>query len=209
MADGVLTLSREERRLRWTFVAVAGGMVLSTIAVSDTRALFNPLAQASAEPSAYAFLLPKGYGGTGALDAPGSGHRHSAPVHRKSATPVAYAARVPAEATPTSRVAPAASAATPLDAENEELALNSPSDLVLPTSGSGSSGFTGGNLGPPTIGGPGIDTPGVGPGIGGGSDPSPDPTSPLPEPSTWATMILGLGLVAFMLRRMQKSTSAA
>lgn len=74
---------------------------------------------------------------------------------------------------------------------------------ALPGSGTGGSGGTGGTGG---SGGTGGGTGGGGvPGIGDGGG---IPVAPIPEPSTYAMMVLGLGLVGWMAHRRRKTGAA-
>lgn len=82
-----------------------------------------------------------------------------------------------------------------------EIAATFPEPGIIPVPGLGGGGSGGGGGG----GGGGITPPGGG---GGGpvtiptSEPhTPIPVTPLPEPGTWATMLLGFGLLGWRLRR--------
>ena len=68
---------------------------------------------------------------------------------------------------------------------------------------------------PPGGIGPPITTTGVPPGGGGGppteTPPNPPETPPppvVPEPGTWATMLLGFGLIGFVMRRRRRTEAA-
>ena len=66
----------------------------------------------------------------------------------------------------------------------------------------GATGATGGNTKPPSF--PGIPGFGGGGGGGGGINVIPDPFDPaVPEPATWAMMVMGFGAVAYGLRRVR------
>ena len=76
-------------------------------------------------------------------------------------------------------------------------------DILIGDPGSGGSAFSGGGGGgapffvPPTSNGPGIGGPGGNPGDGTVNP----PTSPVPEPDTWLTMMVGLVMIGAALRR--------
>jgi len=66
---------------------------------------------------------------------------------------------------------------------------------------------------PPGGNGPPITTTDVPPGGGGGPPTETPPENPpppvVPEPGTWATMLLGFGLVGWMMRRRRRTETAA
>ena len=88
------------------------------------------------------------------------------------------------------------------------VALSSPQSLgvTFTSPGGGSPGV----FVPGGPGGGGGDTPGGSPKSNPSSPPEPlTPTAPVPEPGTWATMLLGFGLIGWKFRRRNRRAAAA
>jgi len=186
MTDRSFTFNGEMRRHVWLGLSLAGAALVSTFMVVNGRALFLPPGQIPDGDiaQAYAVFTNVTYG----PHRGGSNGRHRGP--RKGLTPepppVAYAFRVPNEPeipgfTPTSG---------PLTPGNI-----GPLDPMGPTGfGSNPPGFSSppGSLAP-------LATPRNG---GGGNVPpgTPDPVPAVPEPSSWAMMILGFAILGGAMR---------
>lgn len=204
MSERIATLRTEDRWRRWMMVGVVGVLTLSSGTIISERALFSPLADdpalAGFAPTAYAMLTPTGGPvGQGGLRRPGGG----------TPFPQAFGA-IPQPDAPASTggvpggLPDGATGIAPAPQGGGTL----PSDSL--PGGSGAPGGAGS--------GPGGSLPGAGgslPGGGGGTapvvttptTPVTPPVSAVPEPASWAMMILGLAFIGGILRR-QRSESA-
>ena len=198
MVASATPLELEERRRRRMSLAILAGLLVSGVAISNERALFTTgffdEAEAAATIKALAAVVPP-------TPWQAIGVPRVFPIHRARQAltpppptpPAAFAARVPQPATPTEQVSPLA---TPdIDAPGVPdlpppliFAGPGPGPVgpILSSSGGGSSG--GGSSGGTSSGASssGGDTPGV--------------PSAVPEPSTWAMIILGFGCIGGILR---------
>ncbi|HEX8445321.1 MAG TPA: PEPxxWA-CTERM sorting domain-containing protein [Sphingomonas sp.] len=190
MAARGFTLKNEERRRQITIVALAAGIFISTLPVTNERALFSPFADTpllgAFSPTAYAMFTGYGpAGGNGPLG--GLGGPRGVPGRPGAALPppAAFAARVPpaaAFAAPPAAPPPVANFARPFDGPPP-----APVDA-----------FPGPGFGP----GDALSTPG-GPGpisvVPGNSGPAPAPA--VPEPASWAMLLVGFAMTGAFLRR--------
>lgn len=221
MADGNPILTQERKfQNKATAVAIAIAVV-STLALSNGRAMFGPFEQMAAAvdggPSAASDFPSSAFGVGGPLES-----RIGGVANRDSTTSSGPVAAQPIISRPGATLPGNASNGPP----QTEIDSSSPIDVSDPTSGGvapsadvpgGGGSFTPGP-GTPGGGGPGTapggpgtgpGTPGVDPGVPGGpGDPGipggpsvPDPVAPVPEPLTWMMMILGLGVIGGVLRR--------
>lgn len=190
MAGRGFTLKDAERRRQLTIAALAAGLVVSTLPVTNERALFSPFADLPLlgrfSPVAYAMFAGFGPGGRAGLPGgqggPFAPRAGGPPVFGTPATPTAFAAPLP----PAGPVAIAPPDAPPVAAFARPITPFTP---ITP--------------GPPIL-------PGFGPGdplgIPDGPGPIsvvPDslPPSPVPEPAVWATLVLGFATIGGLLRR--------
>jgi len=193
MASRGFTLKDEERRRQLTIAALAAGLVISTLPVTNERALFSPFADlpllGEFSPVAYAMFTGFGPGGggrfPGGMGGPLGPRAGGPPV---GGTPTAFAAPLPpagptAAAPPAPPAPPVANFARPIDGPFGSTTPGSPI----------SQGFGPGDaLGVP--GGPGPIS--IVPG-----NALPTPTTPVPEPAAWAMLMLGFATIGGLLRR--------
>jgi hypothetical protein len=182
MADMASLLARAERRRRATTLLLLAGLVVSTLPVTNARALFTPYGEIAGPelPFAYAAVIRTGDGSRGDARPERRGGLPSTGVSPE-VRPTAFAARFPSE--------------TPEPQTGSQL-----SDL-------GGTPVTPGGVGGSSFSGPGFS--GLSPSDGGGVGPGPgtdvpNATSAVPEPETWAMMILGFAFVGAMLRRARR-----
>lgn len=176
-------LARAQRRRRATSLLLVAGLIVSTLPVTNARALFTPFGEIAGPelPFAYAALIRTG-------DRRGEprgrrGGRPIAPGVNREVPPQAFAARFPSETPVAETVRP----------------LSDTGGTPVTPNGGGSS-FTGPGLS-------GFSPPDSGGGAGPGSD-TPNATSPVPEPATWMMMIFGFAFVGGMLRRARRKGRA-
>lgn len=185
------TPQAEQRRRLYTTLLLAGGMLTSTIFVSNERALFNPLDDLSGDDAlAYAVTMRTGFGnggppGTRRWRTPG---QPGEPAGNVPNDPTAFAFPVPPPDAPGAGITPQ----TPGGVTPQ--GFTPPGSLDPNTPGlSGGTPPQGGGGGSPTFpGAPGL------PGTIG------QPVGAVPETSTWAMMIIGLGSIGGLLRRRQR-----
>lgn len=225
MATESFTLDQEMKRRRSMILSLVGGVVLTTLAVSNDRALFSQAAVSSgAPPVAYAFVPPAEDTDIGGLArSPGATRNFVAP-RRTNVTgtpgglggqpegPVAFAVQTPVDGPAAISAASSFAAPGAVPASNgggQQFAGNPGGDF------GGSNGGVGGSAVGPTDPStpPGTTDPTAPPLITdpatppGTTDPvTPGPVSPVPEPATWLMMILGFGFIGAMLRRARRST---
>lgn len=194
MAGEIVELATEERRRRWTLIALGSALFVSTVPVRNERALFSPLGDipilGNLSPVAYAVTFGYGPGPQGGRSTPGRAGGGNRP-------PVAFAARIPpAFATPpgaaTNGGTPSTSPFTPTTAQVLGPPGVSPPLITRPPSG-----------GPPSSGG----LPPGAPPTTGGLPPAPNPTPPVPEPATWVTLLFGFGVIGALMRRSRRLQS--
>jgi len=182
-------------------LAMLAALMVAGIAISNERALFNAgadfdEAEAAATIKALAAVIHPQPWDVG-IPAHVLPLRHASRVPEGQAPQPAYAfaARAP---TPADQVAPVPTPdALPSDMVTTPDAAPAPLIFNPPTSGP-----------PPILGvpsGPGPVDPGN-PGNPGNPDP---PTSPVPEPSVWALLVLGFGAVGSMMRLAAKRRHAS
>jgi hypothetical protein len=199
MAEKPFTYRSEMRRHLWTALSLTGAALVSTMMVANGRALFLPLNQLSAEDTAQAYAVftnvtygPRRGGGVGRNGVPPRGAGPSEPP------PVAYALRVPPEPGTPGFTVPPSSPLTP--------GSTGPLDPLRPA-GLTPTPFSPSGGPPSSLAPPSSTTP-----SGGGLPGSPDPGSPLPEPETWAMMIMGFIVMAATVgvkRRRQVAVGSA
>jgi hypothetical protein len=208
MAQAVTPIEAETRSQRKLILSLLFGAVVSTVGISNTRALFDPIDQIAAvraTPSAMAALTGEGPA-VGAVPV----RFIAAPVGaaRRGGTRNALAAAVPAAG-----VVPAGGQPAPAGAPGiEDVVAVPPAAPAAPAGPPVAPGPSGGPtpFGPPTP--PSINNPG-GPGDPTTNPPPTDPTNPtnpvdpttpLPEPETWAMMILGFAIVGGIFYRSRR-----
>ena len=200
----VVDLKAEERRRQATVIALTAALFATTLPVMNERALFSPLGDVpligDLSPVAYAATFGRLPGG---------------PFHRRPNGPaLAYAARVPQTGGSTGQRS-GASQASP-----QPLGGFTPDALGAPVAG-GQAGPAQASGGGTPFGLPGFSTlpgrvvtttpPGGGSGgtpPGGGSGGTPNPVGAVPEPASWALMILGFGVVGASMRRKRRQSIA-
>lgn len=208
MSEQIVTLRTEDRWRRWMMVGVVSVLTLSSGTVISERALFSPLADdpafAGFAPIAYAMLTPTGGpggpGGQGGLRRTGG----------NDPFPQAFGA-IPQPGDPAATggapggIPDGATGAGPAP----QGVGNLPSDSI--PGGAGAPGGAGGGPGG-TLPGPGGSLPGGGGATPGGTTPGgpvTPPVSAVPEPASWAMMILGFAFIGGILRRQRNGSSRA
>jgi len=174
-------LAAEERRRKFTILLLAGGLLATTIPVNNLRAIFSPQFTSVAEPGVFAYAADfDGLGGHRTGGGSPSRRRRVAPADELP--PLAFAARVPGEVVPPAQTPPERSAQEPGPP---------PDDPSGPPPSSPAPPVPTPPIEPPPIPGP---TP----------NPPPDPTDAVPEPATWLMMILGFGVIGWVVRRARR-----
>jgi hypothetical protein len=198
MAVRDFTLKDAERRRQITIMVLAAGLVISTLPVTNERALFSPFGElpllGKFSPVAYAMFTGFGPGGGrpgGGLIAPPGGPVGPGGVGGPggdAVPPVAYAANVPPAGLPPVAVPPAD--VPPVANFVRPVGNGFPPGLPLaPGSGPGDALGTPGGPGPISI----VDGPLPAPGV--------------PEPAVWATLMMGFATIGGMLRRLRRTAA--
>ncbi|OYW83134.1 MAG: hypothetical protein B7Z20_12985 [Sphingobium sp. 32-64-5] len=202
--DVTVKFAKERGWTRNAGLAVIGLTVISSLAFSNSRAFFTPQANLAA-----AVLPGEGQAGAGladgmalaALTAPARAFAgNAAPGPRAAVAGSGLPGSMAGVGGAPSGAGAAAAAAIPADVFAAGPAgLGSPSGLGGGTPGTSTSPNVSTNPGLPPS-----QTPGAGP-----FQVTTPPTTPLPEPETWAMMIMGLGFVLVLLYRQRRGVAHA
>lgn len=196
------TLIAQDKRRRYVVGAICAGVACAALFPANQRAMLG-------DPSAFAAVARKAppvlafaAAPSGQPWTPGTFRRASA---RRAAVPTAGFVR-PAPAPAAGRFVPATptnefAAATP------DIDTPGTTNPTAPTSGGAGSAAQRPGIGPGLLDSIGSG-PGGGIGGGGGNGGGDDVTPAAPEPATWIMMVLGIGLIAGLLRRARAAERA-